>query len=210
MRERPPTRGRRGHTLLETVVSTSALLLMAGGAFALLRDSGLIFGGSVRSAHDQRQLDSALDRLVRELEQASAASCTIDHAAADTDRVRFQVPVDLAGGALTFGATTAADGRTVLHPGAFIEWTTVLAAHQDGSRDLVRQVIAADGVTLLATETLCGAFDLVDAAGHKSFALDRIDRAVSLTVRRLATGTGTNGSAAHGVLRTITLRLRSQ
>lgn len=175
---------RRGHTLLEALVSTGMLTLLAGGTFAVLRDSGAIFGASVREASDQREVDLALETLVRELEQASAATCRIDATAPDSDTVRFQLPLDLAQSPITLGATTLADGKSTLHPGAWIEWTSRECKGGDGTRELLRRVVAADGATLLHEEALCGGLDRVDAAGRKSFVVTLVDRHASLTLRR--------------------------
>ncbi|MBM4015669.1 MAG: hypothetical protein FJ293_11990 [Planctomycetes bacterium] len=108
-----------------------------------------------------RRGHTLLEALVRELEQASAANCRIDATAPDTDTIRFQLPIDLARSPVTRGATTLVDGRPQAHPGAFVEWTSRDRKGGDGTRELLRRVLAADGTTLLHEKALCGGLDRV-------------------------------------------------
>jgi hypothetical protein len=178
------TRTRRGQTMIEALVSTGILTLLAGGAFAVLRDSGAIFGASVRRTTDQREVDQALDRLVRELEQASASTAVVDTSAPDTDLLRCQLPIDLLSSPIVLGAVLCGGTKVEHHPGASIEWTSRERKPGGGERELIRRVVAADGATLLQEEVVCGDLDRVDPKGRKSFVVTLADRQATVTLRR--------------------------
>lgn len=201
---------RAGHTLLETTLSLSLLLLLAGGTLSLLRDSGEVFGESVRQAADRREVDGALASLARELEQASRTTVVIDRTAPEGDSVKFQLPLDLAGAAVTLGATLRVDGEDRPLPGATIAWKAVGGVR--GPVELHRQVIAADGVTLVADEIACPDLDFLDAAGNRGFSVQFDGRIASVTLRslpRLETGAPDLSATRMGRTQLASVRLRS-
>ncbi len=220
MSDRPHRRRLRGHTLVETTVSAGVLMTLAGGLFSMLRDSGAMFGESVRIEQQRREVDDTLARLARELEQANGDTLIVDRSAPDGDTLRLQLPLDLTANPPTFGATTDVGGRALQHPGAQVIWTT-RAASGGATRTLVRRVIASDGQTLLAEEEVCSDLDLVRTDGTKSFIVDVPGNGslATLTLRRIAFvaidpsgsgGTSSNGDSTRCHTQTTSVRILSR
>lgn len=211
---RQPARARRGNTLVETVLSTGVVVLVVGGVFQMLRDSGAIFGESIRAAHDRQEIDDSLDQLARDLEQAAASTVVVDTSSADGDTIRFQKPLDLDDAALPLGATASVNGRTLTYDGATVHWLVAAKQGHTATTQLLRRVIDVDGVTILNTEVVCEDLDLTDPAGHKSFTIDwRRPPIAEVTLRRLPrsdSGEPDSTGASRGRSQSITVRLRSR
>jgi hypothetical protein len=210
---RRPARARRGNTLVETVLSTGIVVMVVGGVFQMLRDSGEIFGESVRSAHDRQEMDASLEQLAREVEQAAASTVVVDTSSADGDAIRFQKPLDLADPALPLGATAQVNGNTLTYDGATIHWLVATKQGHKATTQLLRRVIAADGQTVLNTEVVCDDLDLTDPAGNKSFTIAFRGPIATVTLRRLPrsdAGVPDSTGASRGRSQSITVRLRSR
>jgi len=211
---RRPARARRGNTLVETVLSTGIVVMVVGGVFQMLRDSGEIFGESIRSAHDRQEMDDSLEQLAREIEQAAASTVVIDHASTDGDAISFQKPLDLDDPALPLGATAVVNGNTLKYDGATIHWL-VAAVQVRGTKmtQLLRRVVDADGQTVLNTEVVCEDLDLTDPAGNKSFTIKFDEPIATVTLRRLPrsdAGQPDSTGASRGRSQSLTVRLRSR
>ncbi|MBL8840225.1 MAG: hypothetical protein JNL90_01715 [Planctomycetes bacterium] len=216
----PRHRRCRGQSLVETTVSAGVVMVLAGGLFSMLSDSGAMFGESVRVEQQRREVDAALALLSRDLEQAAADSLVIDGSQPDGDTVRLTLPLDLAASPPTFGAIVTTDGRAVAHLGAQVEWST-RATEGRPSRTLVRRVVAADQRTLLEEQVLCNDLDLVRTDGTKSFVVARPanGRTVELTLRRLSfvgadergdDGSSSNGTATRCHVQSASVRILSR
>jgi len=211
---RRPARARRGNTLVETVLSTGIVVMVVGGVFQMLRDSGEIFGESVRAAHDRQEMESSLAQLAREIEQASAATVVVDTSAPEGDAIRFQEPLDLDDPALPLGATAKVNGNKLTYAGATIHWLVAQTqAHGTRTSQLLRRVIAADGATILNTEVVCDDLDLTDAAGNKCFTISFREPIATVTLRRLPrsdAGVPDSTGASRGRSESVTVRMRSR
>jgi hypothetical protein len=210
---RRPARARRGNTLVETVLSTGIVVMVVGGVFQMLRDSGEIFGESIRSAHDRQEMDESLAQLAREVEQAAASTVVVDTSSLDGDAVRFQKPLDLDDPALPLGATAEVNGHTLTYDGATIHWLVATKQGRTATTQLLRRVIAADGQTVLNTEVVCDDLDLTDPAGNKSFTIAFRGPIATVTLRRLPrsdAGEPDSTGASRGRSQSVTVRLRSR
>lgn len=185
----------RGHTLLETTLSAGVVVLIAGGLFSMLSDSGARFGENLRAEQQRREGDGALARFARELEQAEGATLVIDRTDPAGDLVRLRLPLDVDGPVLTFGASEEAGGRTHHHVGAEVLWST-RSIQGRGALELVRRIVANDGVTLLAEEVVCDDLEVPAGGGARSFEVALAGRVAAVTLRRLLLAAGDDGAAA--------------
>lgn len=211
---RRPARARRGNTLVETILSTGVVVLVVGGVFQMLRDSGAIFGESIRAAHDRQEIDDSLEQLARDLEQAAASTVVVDTSSLDGDAIRFRKPLDLDDAALPLGATAQVNGRTLTYDGATVHWfVAAIQVHGTKMTQLLRRVIDADGTTILNTDVVCEDLDLTDQLGNKAFTILFEGPIATVTLRRLPLsedGAPDSTGASRGRSQSITVRLRSR
>lgn len=201
---------RRGHTLFELLISAGLIAVISGGVFALAKDSQAAFGSSLRTVRASRECTEALRRLRDDLEVANPTSLAIT-ALLDGDAVSLQVPVAIAGGAITWGARVQQDGATVDFADGIVEYRIA----QDGTGDprlkLLRRVVDAGGVVLVADQSIVDDVDAPDPGRGKGLIVVRNGRLVTVTFRVRLSDDADRADAGEDLIKSqqITVRLRN-
>jgi prepilin-type N-terminal cleavage/methylation domain-containing protein len=209
MREMAQPRNERrqgGFTLIEVVISSGILALLAGSVLTLMRDASRIFDISVRSAQARRHCVTVVDDLGRTLEQSNGANLVIDSTHPEGDWLTLQVPSSVTNGVITWGADAQ-------HPNAFSRFMLVPDVHQPQLWSLVRRVVDGAGIQLAPDLELVGSVDAPAGMLGKGFIVQRNalnNHFVTAGLRLRLAKDGSVTGAGKDLLRSqqVTIRLR--
>jgi hypothetical protein len=172
----------RGHTLIELTMSTGILAVIGGGIFTLMKDSGAVFGASLRSVKANRACTGGMHRLRDDVELADPASLAISTTASG-DRVKLQVPLSITNGVIAWGGRCLQDNLPADFPDATVEYRVASAAAGRPRLQLLRRLLDPAGAAITADEVIVDDVDEPDNVAGKGFTIARAGRMVTTTIR---------------------------
>ena len=199
-----------GMTLHESIVSVAIFVSICGALFTLMAEADSVFGTSISTSRARAQTSSTLRFLRREIEQASAATLTIDNTPANHDELRLQVPLQFTAGAVVWGAWREIGGVRQDFPGHTLVYFLEPQPGNVQRMQLVRRILDPGGLVIGQDEILQAGVDDLDPLAGKGFGVTRNNNIVSVQLR-LRQPTSRAGGGQFDVIRqsTATVRLRS-
>lgn len=174
-------RVRGGYTAIEMLIATTVFLLVVGGGMAAVHHGGDAWSTIVQTTSIQSSSRSAIQQVVDELRQAAAID--VDTTDPLGDILRFQLPLSVNNGIVTWGARDYRQASNQI-PGGYVAYRVVNKVHPAGRQalTLVRQILDENlkpqGSDLLVARHID---DLLK--GHKGFAINQTGDLYQVTIR---------------------------
>ena len=82
----------KGYTLVETVITVALLSVILLGAYGVLHTGNVVVNKDLTLLDMQQQTRNAIDRIVREVRQASSQTITTNYNSTTNDKIAFKIP----------------------------------------------------------------------------------------------------------------------
>ena len=82
----------QGYTLVETLISVILLSVILLGVYGVLHTGNIVVNKDLTLLDTQQQTRNAIDRIVREVRQASSQTITVNYNSTTNDKIMFTIP----------------------------------------------------------------------------------------------------------------------